>query len=67
MTPEHDPDVIDFDDDDQDFDDEPSPSQEVDHSDSDRASPSIKRSYSERNEAEETGANGQALKKIRSS
>ena len=67
VTPEHDPDVIDFDDDDQDFDDEPSPSQEVDHSDSDRASPSIKRSYSERNEAEETGANGQALKKIRSS
>jgi len=65
--PEYDPDLIDFDDD-EDFDNhEPTLVGEVVEVESAKGSPSIKRSYSERNEAEEVGADDQALKKVRSS
>jgi len=65
--PEYDPDLIDFDDD-EDFDNhETTLVGEVVEAESAKGSPSIKRSYSERNEAEEVGADDQALKKVRSS
>lgn len=62
----YDPDTIDFDDDE--LENEPASSaQHTPESESAKASPSIKRSYSERNEIQDAGDDEQALKKVRSS
>lgn len=58
-------DEIDFDDDEEFIEDQPALQEAVDTA-SEKSSPSIKRTYSERNEAEDVSGDAQTLKKVRS-